>query len=271
MTTYRRTSSAQSRIVVTLLAFLIASPAIANEQPSWTWRAGSRGYLRSAPSGQSPIVASVPRGAMLTSLQPCAKGWCAVEYKGVRGWTYGVFVAEKPDETTTPAHAAEPLAKASLQRPSPAPSPSAKGRAGASYRVIGLGGEESLPVRKAPFAAAQVVNALSPATNDIAGLETCTRRWCFIEHNGVRGFVRTRFLARSDEASAPKYGVDGEPNLKVFSFASPDAEIIGEIPFYAEGIAPVGECSGQWCHVRYLGLVGFVDTHRLRPQTSPKG
>jgi SH3-like domain-containing protein len=78
-------------------------------------------------------------------------------------------------------------------------------------------------------------------------------------------------LAREGDAPSSKYGVDGDANVNVFSYGAPDAEIVGEIPFYAGGIVPVGDCNGEWCHVRYLGLVGFVDTRRLRPQTSPQG
>ena len=59
--------------------------------------------------------------------------------------------------------------------------------------------------------------------------------------------------------------------MKVFSYGARDADVVGEIPFYASGIVPVGDCNGEWCHVRYLGLVGFVDTLRLRSQTSPQG
>jgi SH3-like domain-containing protein len=137
--------------------------------------------------------------------------------------------------------------------------------------VIGLGVEESLPIRESPADTGRVVGDLSPAAKNIAGLETCTRQWCLIEHNGARGYVRRRFLARSDEGSSPRYGIDGEANLKVFSFGGSDADIVGEIPYYAVGIVPIGDCNGEWCHVRYLGLVGFVDGRRLRPETSPQG
>ena len=96
------------------------------------------------------------------------------------------------------------------------------------------------------------------------------RQWCLIEHNGARGYVRSRFLARSDEGSSPRYGINGEANLKVFSFGGSDADIVGEIPYYAVGVAPIGDCNGEWCHVRYLGLVGFVDARRLRLEASPQ-
>jgi len=257
---------------VLVLAAVTATEAATKEQPSMTWKATQAAHLRSAPSGQSPVIASVPKDAVLTSFQPCARGWCAVEYKGFRGWIYDIFVVEQSANTGAQVPYA-PLAKAALQRPSAATAPvaAAKESPRISYRVIGLGAEESLPIREAPLDTAPLIGALSPAANAIAGLETCKRQWCLIEHDGVRGYVRNRFLARAGDAPSPKYGVDGESNVKVFSYGAPDADVVGEIPFYAGGIVPVGDCNGEWCHVRYLGLVGFVDTRRLRPQTSPQG
>jgi len=240
-----------------------------------TWTASQAAHLRSAPSSQSPVIASVPKDAVLTSFQPCARGWCAVEYKGIRGWIYDVYLVEQSAKTVSQAPPAPPppFAKAALQRPSAAPGPvaAAKESPRISYRVIGLAAEESLPIREAPLDTAPLIGGLSPDANAIAGLETCKRQWCLIEHDGVRGYVRSRFLGRAGDAPSPKYGVDGESNVKVFSYGAPDADVVGEIPFYAGGIVPVGDCNGEWCHVRYLGLVGFVDTRRLRPQTSPQG
>ena len=58
--------------------------------------------------------------------------------------------------------------------------------------------------------------------------------------------------------------------MKVFSFGGSDADIVGEIPYYAVGVVPIGDCNGEGCHVRYLGLVGFVDARRLRLEASPR-
>ena len=251
-----------SLLAVVGLAAVTASPAMAKEQASKTWTASKAAHLRVAPSSESPVVASVPKDAVLTSYQPCARGWCAVEHRGIRGWIYDVLLVEQLGKAMPATQ--EPLAKASLQRPSPA------SVATASYRVIGLEAEESLPIRESPTDTARVVGELSPTAKDIAGPETCMREWCLIEHNGARGYVRSRFLARSDEGSSPRYGINGEANLKVFSFGGSDADIVGEIPYYAVGVAPIGDCNGEWCHVRYLGLVGFVDARRLRLEASPQ-
>ena len=134
-----------SLLAVVGLAAVTAFPAMAKEQASKTWTASKAAHLRVAPSSESPVVASVPKDAILTSHQPCARGWCAVEYRGIRGWIYDVLLVEQLGKAMPATQ--EPLAKASLQRPSP---PLV---ATASYRVIGLGlkaflFENRLPTRQ---------------------------------------------------------------------------------------------------------------------------
>ena len=124
-----------------------------------TWKATQAAHLRSAPSAQSPVIASVPKDAVLTSFQPCARGWCAVEYKGFRGWIYDIYIVQQSAKTVAQMPPAPPpLAKAALQRPSAAPAlvAAAKESPRISYRVIGLRAEESLPIREAPLDTARL-------------------------------------------------------------------------------------------------------------------
>lgn len=259
---------------VLVFAAVTGSLAIARDEPPKTWKVSRAAHLRGAPSSQSPVVASVPKDAVVASFQPCAKGWCAVEYKAIRGWIYDVFIVEVPaKEAGAGTPSLQPVARASLQKPPPASAPVAAPKEGLrlSYRLIGLKAEESLLLREGPVDSARVVGALPSSATGVAGLETCVRRWCLIEHGGVRGYIQSRFLGRMEIPPAPKYGVEGDSHVKVFSFGSPDADVVGEIPFYARGIVPVGNCNAEWCHVRYLGLVGFVDTRRLRSEPYPEG
>ena len=140
MTKSPRTSSLLSLFslhAVLVLAAVTASAATPKEQPSMTWTASQAAHLRSAPSGQSPVIASVPKDAVLTSFQPCARGWCAVEYKGIRGWIYDIYLVEQSAKTVAQAPPAPPpFAKAALQRPSAAPAlAAAKESPRISYRV----------------------------------------------------------------------------------------------------------------------------------------
>ena len=261
-------------------AILAAGPAIAKEQPSKTWKTSMAVHLRAAPANQSAVIAQVPKDALLTSLQPCAKGWCSVKYKGLRGWIFDTFIVEQPAKTAGTLSAAAqalaktPLEKTPLQKPMPASlfapaAPSMEG-AGASYRVIGLPAGERLPLREGPLDTSRVIAELPPDTAGIAKLETCRRPWCLVAYKDTKGYLQGRFLGRTVMPSR-RYGVDGETDLKVLTSASAEADIAGEIPYYASGIVPIGDCNSEWCHVRYLGLVGFVDAHRLRLETSPKG
>ena len=267
-------------------AMMLVSPAQANDAaaPAKTWKSMMAAHLHAAPASQSPVVASVPLNAVLTSSQPCAKGWCLVEYKGIRGWIYKNYVAETPVKAVPAAAVpAKPAVKAPLQQPLPvsapqraAAPPAARAAepqsvTSAGYRVIGLRPEESLPMREGPLDSDPLVGSLSSSASGITDLRTCVRQWCLIGHDGIKGYARSRFLARERQGPAQRYSIAGETNVKVFSYRSADADVVGEIPFYASGIVAVGDCNGDWCHVRYLGLVGFVETRGLRQDTTPEG
>ncbi len=245
---------------------------------SKTWKAAVNAHLRSAPSGRSPVVAYIPRNAPLTSTHPCTTQWCAVDYNGKRGWIYKTYIVEAAAKAAKAARASVPpaqsVSKASLQLPPPAsivPNAAAEEEAGASFSLIGLNASDSLPVREGPFDTAPIAGTLSSSASEIEDLKTCVRQWCLIEHDGVKGYVQSRFLARAAKTPAPRYSIDGQASVKVFNFGGAGADIVGEIPFYASGIVPIGDCNADWCHIRYLGLVGFVDTHSLRPDAEPEG
>jgi SH3-like domain-containing protein len=256
-------------------AVAFASPAPAKAQPSKSWKAAAAAHLRAAPSGGSPAIALVPRNALLTSQAPCAGVWCAVEYNGKRGWVYRqvlVQAALKPAQV--PVLPEQPAMEASLNlAPPPAEAPpesSPDEKAGAPYGLIGLSADGFLPMREGPLDSARIVGVLPSSASGIADLKTSVRQWRLVEHNGVKGYVQSRFLARS-ETAAQRYRIDGSKDLKVFNFGGPDADIVGEIPFYAAGIVPIGECGAEWCHIRYLGLVGYVDMRALRSEAEPEG
>jgi SH3-like domain-containing protein len=272
----RHSASFGPAVVVGLSAALaFASPAPAKAPPSQSWKAATAAHLRSAPSGGSPAIAVIPRNALLSSSAPCAGVWCAVEYNGRRGWVYRQFlvqVALKP--ARAPVLPEQPAMEASLHlAPPPAEAPpqsSPEDKAGAPYSLIGLSADGFLPMREGPLDSARIVGVLPSSASGIADLKTSLRQWRLVEHNGVKGYVQSRFLARS-ESAAQRYRIDGSKDLKVFNFGGPDADIVGEIPFYAAGIVPIGECGAEWCHIRYLGLVGYVDMRGLRSEAEPAG
>jgi SH3-like domain-containing protein len=255
----------------------IASPALAKAlPPPKSWKAATASNLRSQPSSRAPSIAVIPRNTLVAAPGPCEHGWCPVDFKGKRGWVYKpqlVEAAQKP--ARAPVVPERPALPASLETPrAPAETlaPSApEETAGVSYSVIGLSASGVLPMREGPLDSARVVDVLPSSATGIADLKTSVREWRLVEHNGVKGYVQSRFLARSADAPTHRYSVEGMEGLKVFNFGGADAVIVGEIPFYAAGIVPVGDCNAQWCHVRYLGLVGFVDARGLHPDADPEG
>lgn len=264
-------------------AMILASPAAAKDAASpKTWKSNKAAHLHSAAASQAPVIASIPLNAVLTSAQPCAKGWCLVEYKRTRGWIYRNFIIETPAKAAPAAAApAAPTAKAPVQQQASAPQPAAApppARAmapqtgtSATYRVIGLRPGESLPMREGPIDNEPMVGSLSSSASGVTDLKTCVRQWCLIGHDGIKGYVQSRFLGRERQGPVQRYSIAGDGNVKVFSFRSADADVVGEIPFFASGIVSVGDCNADWCHIRYLGLVGFVETRSLRQETAPAG
>jgi SH3-like domain-containing protein len=183
-----------------------------------------------------------------------------------------VQAASKP--ARIPVLPERPTMEASLNlATSPAEAPAStfpEEKPGASYSLIGLSAEGFLPMRDGPLDSARIVGVLQASASGIADLKTSVRQWRLVEHNGVKGYVQSRYLARSGSATR-RYRIEGANDLKVFNFGGPDADVVGEIPFYAAGIAPIGECGGEWCHIRYLGLVGYVDMRSLHPEAEPEG
>jgi SH3-like domain-containing protein len=53
--------------------------------------------------------------------------------------------------------------------------------------------------------------------------------------------------------------------LEVIDSPTNDGGVVGHIPAYATGIVPIGRCDDSWCHVRYLGLAGWVRGKYLTP------
>ena len=179
-------------------------------------------------------------------------------------------------QARAPALPAKPAVEASLRLITPPEAPAAPASApeetnSISFRVAGLDATANLPIREGPLVGARIVGSLSASASGIAYLKTSVREWSLVEYRGVKGYVLSRFLAREAAESRQRYGVQGEDSLKVFNFGGADADVVGEIPYYASGIACIGDCDGRWRHIRYLGLVGFVNSRALRKETEPEG
>ena len=89
----------------------------------------------------------------------------------------------------------------------------------------------------------------------------------------VQGKPKLGSIQPPSRFGPPRYGIDASSGdtIMVFDFPSHDAGIVGEIRFYASGIAPIGSCEPDWRHIRHLGLVGWVSTCSLVPGGGPRG
>lgn len=191
--------------------------------------------------------------------------------------------AESAPQPARPAAAAEaapaPRVTAALtpqpeKRPAKQPEPAGQsaGRPG-TYSLAGVPAGGSLVLRKEASATAEIVGAVPYDAANIEGLGQCSREWCLVRFAGTTGFILRRHLVRSDVTGSQRYRVDGvdlDSVVDVFAFPGPDAEVVGAIPPFATGLVEVGNCDRAWCHVRYFGVVGWVNTRFLVPEETTR-
>jgi SH3-like domain-containing protein len=228
-------------------------------------------HMHIAASSRSEVIASIPGGIVLAPAGECARNWCHVSFKGLTGWVFQAYLldaasplkseAETRDQAPAPPPKAGTVNQVKLASPK-APAP--RGAPAVQYRIEGLSADASLPIREKPSDTATILDKLLPEATGIEDLKQCDRQWCLVRHGEVTGFVQQRFLARTIKDGNLRYHVGAsEDAIQVFDFPGQEAKVVGIIPFFASGIVPIGDCDANWCHVRYLGLVGWVSTPNL--------
>lgn len=140
-----------------------------------------------------------------------------------------------------------------------------------SYTIAGLSGDAALPVREAPEDDAAILALIPGNGTGVEGLRKCLQKWCLVRYESQTGWVARRHLADEASAGERRYQVSGVAlwsALDVKEFPGADAGVVGHIPSYATGIVPIGSCDKEWCHVRYLGLAGWVSAKYIAPQAA---
>ena len=135
-----------------------------------------------------------------------------------------------------------------------------------NFSIVGLNASAWLGIQEQPSDTSPVLGSIPPNASGIEDLKNCVRQWCLVQYNGTKGFVLRRFLARPAEAQGSRYRIESialDDTLGVFDFPGRDSRTVGAIPSYASGIVRIGDCDKEWCHIRYLGLVGWVSTSKL--------
>jgi len=138
-----------------------------------------------------------------------------------------------------------------------------------TYSVAGLSSDASLPAREQPEDGAPIAGWIPGNATDIEGLRKCVQKYCLVRHEAVTGWVARRHLA-DENAASKRYLVSGVAlwgALDVLDYPGQGAAIVGHIPAYASGIVPIGNCDRDWCHIRYLGIAGWVSGKYLAQQS----
>lgn len=138
-----------------------------------------------------------------------------------------------------------------------------------SYTLAGLGGQSSLAMREEADGSSRILAWIPNGAKDVEGLRKCVEKWCLVRHDNVSGWVARRHLADVSVESSQMFqakGVELWGALDVLDYPSANGNVVGKIPSYATGIVPIGGCDDDWCHVRYLGVAGWVSGKYLEPQ-----
>ncbi len=214
----------------------------------------------------------------------CIGNWCYVRSGALVGWLRTAMI--KPDDAAPEGDATAATAKAdpavdekALNKTEPTASqtsivtaalPKAFGDTDIkTYTLAGLSGQNALPMREKPDGVSAIVALIPNGAKDVEGLRKCIDRWCLVRHGNANGWVARRHLADVSVESSQSFQVSGlalwNP-LDVLDYPNADAAVIGQIPSYATGIVPIGGCDDDWCHIRYLGIAGWVKGENLEPQ-----
>jgi SH3-like domain-containing protein len=251
------------------------------------------------PSDRLPVSGRLPSAtATVQSMGACVRNWCYIRSGTLVGWIPQTYFANASEDSSNQEAADTQLERtvdtASSQKKSPekeakveAPvlhntEPTATQIAplrsfipkeveyGATkkYSLAGLPNGLPLVIREQPDENGAVLGSVPHDAKDVEGLHKCIKKWCLVRHHKLIGWVLRRHLADDSLKGTKSYLVTGiglMDKLEVMDSPVTDGGVVGHIPAYATGIVPIGRCDGSWCHVRYLGLAGWVRSQYLTP------
>lgn len=237
------------------------------------------------PNERLPVAGRLPAGIeTVQGLGSCLGDWCYVRSGELVGWLRAeAFILEDDakDQGATSALAATVSAEEgkALNKIVPTAAQATIQTAAAiqglgdletkSYTLAGLGGQSSLAMREKPDGDSRILAWIPNGAKDVEGLRKCVEKWCLVRHDNVSGWVARRHLADVAVESTQIFqarGVELWGALDVLDYPNPNGNVVGKIPSYATGIVPIGGCDEDWCHVRYLGVAGWVSGQYLEPQ-----
>jgi SH3-like domain-containing protein len=242
---------------------------------------GKTAHMRSRPSHRARPVGYVPGGARAILVRPCLRNWCRVRYKKKTGWVSRSLlkpeIAEAGARTLSgeghPFSRQEETGPVEALLASPESAPAEAVATPGTYVIAGVAAGAMLELREAPADGARVIGAVPRDAREVEALGQSVKKWRHVRYHGVSGWILGRHLAEAG-ASGQHFRVAGVSMLESVAVREhPDAEAasVGSIPSYASGIVAIGACDARWCHIRYLGLVGWVERRFLEPLVKRRG
>lgn len=131
----------------------------------------------------------------------------------------------------------------------------------ADFRVVRVGGDDTLNMRAAPSATARIIRSLSFDARGIADLGKTSGAWRYVRYRGSRGWVHGYYIQGDDPGEKTHYSImsgDGGGGAAIRSWPSTLSRKIGSIPLTETGVGAAGPCSRRWCRVSYGGVRGWV-------------
>jgi SH3-like domain-containing protein len=226
------------------------------------------------PSDRHPEAGRImPDTPQVEDLGTCSRAFCYIRSGSLVGWIREDAIAKQRGGKTEPQAAdagvqtgalpgalnnTVPTASQATGQPGPIEGPgSVEIR---TYSLAGLSDDAALAVRDGPSDTAAIIGWIQ-GNASVEGLRRCVLKWCLVRHDGVSGWVARRHLADEGAAANRRFQVSGVSlwgALDVMDYPGPEAAVVGRIPSYATGIVPIGSCDNTWCHIRYLGIAGWV-------------
>lgn len=237
------------------------------------------------PSETLPSAGLLPAGTeTVEGLGICVPNWCYIRSGGLLGWLPQTIIAAeeeagKAEETTAslggmPAQNAQETittvntaTRADIEAETITQPPSVEGSK--LYTLAGIVGDSSLPMHAKAGESSPILGWIPKDARTVEGLRKCEGKWCMVRWENKAGWVARRHLADLSLENSQTFKVSGLPlwsPLDVLDQPSADAAVVGAIPSYATGIVPIGGCDDKWCHIRYLGVAGWVGAEHLQPQ-----
>lgn len=217
--------------------------------------------LRKSASQSAGIIKRIDPGKYVKILSYGSK-WCYVDYAGTKGYVmteFLTFSGEVPEEDEKDEPAAPPVSDGD-----------------AKYAQVTTE-QGRLNLRSSMSSGASIIKRIPQ--NAYVQVLTYGPEWCYVNYNGTKGYVMTKFLTFTGDVPSVDSGststrppesdgrtkyaqvVTEEGRLNLRSDKSQSAAIIARIP--QKAYVRVLSTGATWCYVDYNGKTGYVMTKFL--------